>query len=425
MSKPNAQEELGEYVEELGEHIAEFGDNVRAFLKLESAGGLLLMGATILAMFVKNSPFAGLYSAFLMIPGEVRVGALAIEKPLFLWVNDGLMAVFFFLVVMEIKREAFEGYLSDRAQIILPGIAALGGMAVPALIYLAFNWGDGAAVQGWAVPTATDIAFALAVLSLLGARVPVALKVFLMTLAILDDLGAIVVIAVFYTSSLSLTSLALAAAAVSALVILSRFRVATIGPYVVIGIVLWVCVLKSGVHATLAGVVTALAIPVLGETPDSEPPLRRLIHKLHPWVAFGILPLFAFVNTGVSMAGLDPQLLLGSVPVGIAAGLFLGKQLGVFGFTWLAVSLGVARKPPGVTWPQLYGVSLLCGIGFTMSLFMGGLAFAEGGAGYARPDRLGILIGSFLSGVLGYLVLRFVSANPASQTAVESTVPGA
>lgn len=398
--------------DEIVEYIERFGENIRAFLRLESAGGFLLMGATVLAMFVKNSPLAELYNAFLVVPGEVRVGALAIEKPLFLWVNDGLMAVFFFLVGMEIKREAVEGYLADRSQIILPGIAAVGGMAAPALIYALLNWGNPSAMQGWAVPTATDIAFALAVLGLLGPRVPVTLKVFLMTLAILDDLGAIVVIALFYTANLSIASLGLAAIAIVILIILRRFRVVSIGPYVVVGVALWVCVLKSGVHATLAGVITAMAIPVRGETPEAEPPLRHLIHALHPWVAFGILPLFAFVNTGVSFEGFNPQRLLESVPVGIAAGLLLGKQLGVFGATWLGVKLGLARKPPGVSWAQIYGVSLLCGIGFTMSLFIGGLAFAEGGAGYARPDRLGILVGSLLSGVCGYLILRFAAKRP-------------
>lgn len=399
-----------EILEHLEEQLEHFGDNIRAFLRLESAGGLLLVAAMIVAMIVKNSALADLYNAFLMVPGEVRVGALSIEKPLFLWVNDGHMAVFFFLVGMELKREAIEGYLSDRSQIVLPGIAAIGGMLVPALVYVGLNWGDPTAIQGWAVPTATDIAFALAVLSLLGSRVPVSLKVFLMTLAILDDLGAIIVIAIFYTGNLSLASLGFAGMAVLALAVLRKFNVVSIGPYIVVGAILWVCVLKSGVHATLAGVITALAIPPAGATPDAEPPLRVLIHKLHPWVAFGILPFFAFVNTGVSFEGLNPQLLLGNVPIGIAAGLFLGKQIGVFGATWVGVRLGLAAKPPGVSWTQIYGVALLCGIGFTMSLFIGGLAFAEGGAGYARPDRIGILLGSLVSGLAGYLVLRFSSS---------------
>jgi NhaA family Na+:H+ antiporter len=401
---------------EVAEHLSRFGRNIRDFLRLESAGGFLLVAAMLLAMFVKNSPLAELYNTFLNVPGTVQLGSLAIEKPLFLWVNDGLMAVFFFLVGMEIKRETFEGHLSDRSQIILPGIAALGGMAAPALVYSMFNWGDSLAMQGWAVPTATDIAFALAVLSLLGPRVPVTVKVFLMTLAILDDFGAIIIIAIFYTANLSWLSLALAALAVAVLALFQRFRVVATGPYILVGIVLWVCVLKSGVHATLAGVITALFIPVVGG-PDEEPPIRRLIHRLHPWVAFGILPLFAFVNTGVSLAGLNPQSLLGSVPMGIAAGLVFGKQIGVFGATWLGVRLGLAKKPPGVSWAQIYGVSLLCGIGFTMSLFIGGLAFAEGGAGYARADRLGILIGSLLSGILGYIVLRFSKSQLATDEA--------
>ena len=398
-------------------YVSQFGENIRKFLQLQSTAGILLFGAMILAMVVKNSPLGEIYQALLTIPGQVRIGALNIEKPLFLWVNDGLMAIFFFLVGLEIKREVVEGYLSEKSQIILPLLAALGGMLVPALIYAALNRNDPLALRGWAVPTATDIAFALGVLGVLGSRIPVALKAFLLTIATLDDLGAIVVIAVFYTANLSLVTLAFAGVAVAMLAVLRALNVMRVGPYIVTGIILWVCVLKSGVHATLAGVLTAMAIPATARSPDETPPLRALIHTLHPWVAFGILPIFAFVNTGILFAGMSLQMLVGPVPMGIITGLFVGKQLGVFGFSWLAIKLRLAQKPPGISWLQIYGVSILCGIGFTMSLFIGGLAFSEGGAGYARIDRFGILVGSLLSGILGYLVLRVASKRSSSEAA--------
>jgi NhaA family Na+:H+ antiporter len=386
--------------------IERFGENIRAFMKLESSGGLILMAAMVLAMVVKNSPLAASYQALLLLEGEIRLGDLSIQKPLLLWVNDLWMAIFFFLVGMEIKREWIEGHLSDRSQIALPAIAALGGIAVPASIYAAFNWGDPVALQGWAVPTATDIAFALGVLALLGSRVPVGLKVFLMTLAVLDDLAAIIVIAVLYTSQLSLSSLLLAGLAIAALVTMNRTGVVRIAAYVLVGAALWVFVLKSGVHATLAGVALAMAIPGKAKSPGEIPPLRHLIHVLHPWVAFGILPAFAFVNAGIDFGELKWERVLGSVPVGIALGLFFGKPIGVFVFSWAAIKLGVARLPENSSWPQLFGVATLCGIGFTMSLFIGSLAFEGGGAGYARPDRFAIVAGSLLSGIVGYLVLR-------------------
>jgi len=393
--------------------LERFGENIRAFMKLESSGGLVLMAAMVLAMAVKNSPLSSSYQALLLLEGEIRLGGLSIQKPLLLWVNDFWMAIFFFLVGMEIKREWIEGHLSDRSQIALPAIAALGGIAVPASIYAAFNWNDPVALQAWAVPTATDIAFALGVLAILGSRVPVGLKVFLMTLAVLDDLAAIVVIAVLYTSQLSLSSLLLAAVAIAALVILNRTGVVRIAAYVLVGMALWVFVLKSGVHATLAGVALAMAIPGKARSPDEVPPLRHLIHTLHPWVAFGILPAFAFVNAGIDFGELKWERVLGSVPVGIVLGLFLGKPIGVFVFSWVAIKLGIARLPERSSWLQLYGVATLCGIGFTMSLFIGSLAFESGGAGYARPDRFAIVAGSLLSGVLGYLILRI--AKPAVQ----------
>lgn len=394
---------------------ARFSERIRHFMRLESSGGLVLMAVTVLAMIFKNSPLGDSYQSLLMLTGGAFVGSIKIEKPLFLWINDLWMAVFFFLVGMEIKRELIEGYLADRSQLVLPGLAALGGILVPAAIFTAFNYDDPVAMHGWAIPTATDIAFALGVLALLGNRIPVSLKVFLMTLAVLDDIAAIVIIALFYTGNLSVASLGLAGLAMSALFVLNRLRVQRIAAYVLIGIALWVCVLKSGVHATLAGIVLALAIPSASTDSDSESPLRRLIHGLHPWVAFGILPAFAFVNAGIDFSELDPGKLFKNLPLGVAAGLFFGKQLGVFSFTWLAIRLGFAKLPAYSTWLQVYGISILCGIGFTMSLFIGGLAFAEGGVGYARSDRLAIIAASLASGLVGYLVLRWAPTRMQSE----------
>ena len=411
-------------LDELGDQLAQFSESVRRFVRLEASSGILLMLAMIAAMVVKNSPLAALYQSFLMIDGEVRVGQIAVEKPLFLWVNDLWMAIFFFLVGMEIKKEILEGHLSDRSQLILPVAAALGGMVVPALIYLSLNWDDPTNIQGWAVPTATDIAFALGVLSLLGSRVPVALRVFLLTLAILDDLGAIVVIAVFYTANLSTISLILAAVAITVLVILNALGVTRIAAYVITGIIMWVCVLKSGVHATLAGVVTGLAIPLRPKHAGEESPLHHLVGMLHPWVAFAILPMFAFVNTGITFTGLGLTAMFSSVPLGIALGLFIGKPIGVFGAAWLMLKLRLTHLPAGVSLLQIFGIAALCGIGFTMSLFIGGLAFAEGGAGYARADRLGILMGSIAAGLMGYFVLRFAASRPVARPASAPLVKG-
>jgi Na+:H+ antiporter, NhaA family len=379
---------------------------LRAFLKLESAGGILLVLAGVLAMALANSPLASDYNRFLDFPLAVHVGSLAIAKPLLLWINDGLMAVFFLLIGLEVKREVLEGELADRARIALPAFGALGGMLVPAMVYVGFNWGDPTGLRGWAIPSATDIAFALGVLQLLGNRVPVGLKVFLLTLAIMDDLGAIVVIALFYTNDLSILSLVLAGIAVTALVACNAARVTKVAVYLFIGLILWICVLKSGVHATLAGVATALAIPMRNASKAGRSPLREVEHALHPWVAYGILPLFAFANAGVSLAGLTPADLLDPIPLGIALGLFIGKQVGVFVFAWFAVFLGLARLPAGVTWSQLYGAAILCGIGFTMSLFIGSLAFDTLAVGAEVNDRLGILVGSLASAIAGYLFLR-------------------
>lgn len=366
----------------------------------------MLIGATILAMTVKNSDFSSLYVAFLNIQGQVQVGALGISKPLFLWVNDGWMAIFFFVVGLEIKYELLHGHLSDRSQLVLPMAGALGGVVVPAVIYAMLNWQDPADLKGWAVPTATDIAFALGVLTAVGSRVPVALKVFLMTLAILDDLVAIVIIALFYTSGLSIASLAAAAFVIALMITLKMLGVRSSFPFIMLGAILWVCVLKSGVHATLAGVFTAFFISTKTSEGHSASPAKSMIEDLHPWIAFCILPMFALVNAGVSFEGLKLTSMLDPVPLGITLGLFIGKPIGVMFCVGMVVLAGRARLPKDVTWMHLFGVSVLCGVGFTMSLFVGGLAFAEGGSGYARIDRLGILFGSGLSATVGYLILR-------------------
>jgi NhaA family Na+:H+ antiporter len=382
-------------------------DAIRRFLHLEAASAILLIIGTALAMVLVNSPAAGYYDALLGTRASVSVGEFAIDKPLLLWINDGLMAAFFFLVGLELKREVMEGELSSPAQIVLPAVAAVGGMAVPALFYVAVNWGDPATLRGWAIPSATDIAFALGVLSLLGRRVPVALKLFLLTLAIIDDLGAIVIIALFYTAELSTPSFVAAAIILSALVALKLFRVTRVTAYLILGIALWAAVLKSGVHATIAGVVAAFFIPLRADTPEGPSPLRRLEEDLHHTVAFGVLPLFAFANAGVSLAGLSPAALLGPVPLGVALGLVLGKPIGVILFSWPLIRFGVARMPGGVRWGAFSGVAMLCGIGFTMSLFIGSLAFEEGGPG-ALSYRLGILAGSAISAVAGLLVLALM-----------------
>jgi NhaA family Na+:H+ antiporter len=376
------------------------------FLRLEASSGILLLLAAVLAMLVENSAASGLYDALLVTPVEIRVGGFEIAKPLLLWINDGLMAIFFFLVGLEVKREFLDGELSEPSRVVLPVIAAIGGMAVPAAIYVAINWGDPVNLRGWAIPSATDIAFALGVLALLGSRVPNTLKLFLMTLAIVDDLGAIVIIALFYTADLSVVSLLFAVLALAILFALNRFGVLSLVPYLLVGVVLWAAVLKSGVHATLAGVLTALFIPYAREEGAARTQLEKLEHDLHPAVVYGILPLFAFANTGISFDGLTADSLLHPVPLGIAAGLFLGNQLGVFGLSWLAIRAGIARLPQGASWLQLYGVAALCGIGFTMSLFISSLAFEQGGPGLAVDDRLGILVGSLVSALLGYAILR-------------------
>ncbi len=375
----------------------------------EVQAGVLLILATVLALLLANTRGVDFYEWLLSIPVQVRVGALDINKPLLLWVNDGLMALFFLVVGLEIKREMAHGHLRSLRQMALPGFAAVGGMVVPALIYVALNHHDPVLLRGWAIPSATDIAFALGVLALLGSRVPPALKAFVMALAVMDDLGAVIIIALFYTSQLSLLSLSVVAAMTAVLILLNRCGVRRTAPYIVVGVLLWVSVLKSGVHATLAGVVIALAIPVSRDA-DGDSPAEHLEHALQPWVAYAIVPIFAFANAGVSLLGLDASALASSVFQGIVLGLFVGKQLGIFAFSWLCVRLGWATLPEGAGWRQLYGAAVLCGIGFTMSLFISSLAFQHSGGSVALVDRLGVLLGSLLSALAGYFILARVGS---------------
>lgn len=377
------------------------------FLNLEAASGIILMFAAVAAMIIANSPLDIYYNMLLNIPVQVSVGSFIIAKPLLLWINDGLMALFFFLVGLELKREFVEGDLSQPGQITLPAIGAFGGMLIPALCYAYLNYDNGDAIGGWAIPTATDIAFALGILSIIGRGVPLQLKVFLTSLAIFDDLGAIIVIALFYTDQLSMMSLIFASAVLAILFTLNRRGVTSTAPYIFLGIVLWVAVLKSGVHATLAGVVLAFFIPIKGKA-DEPSPLKSLEHNLHSLVAFIILPVFAFANAGISFAGIGFEQVMDPVPLGIIIGLVIGKQIGVFGFCFVAIKLGLAKLPENVSTLMLYGVATLCGVGFTMSLFIGSLAFEQGnGANLIFQDRLGIVIGSLISGILGYLILRY------------------
>ena len=378
--------------------------SIKRFIASESAGGLVLAIAAVLALVVSNSSLAPLYRQFVEMRGELRIGEwLVLAKPLLLWVNDLWMAVFFFLVGLEIKREVLAGELASVKQASLPAVAAVGGMIVPALIYVALNHADPVALRGWAIPTATDIAFALGILMLLGSRVPASLKIFLTAVAIIDDLGAIVVIAAFYTAQLSLPMLAAAGVGIALLFVLNRAKVTSIGPYVVVGLIVWVCVLKSGIHATLAGVATAMAIPMRDKHGGS--PLETAEHALHPWVAFAVLPMFAFVNAGVNLQGVSLGTLAQGIPLGIALGLVLGKAVGVFGASWGLMRITGAGLPAGASTRQFFGVCVLCGIGFTMSLFIGGLAFAGQAADYETQVKLGVLGGSLIAGLLGVALL--------------------
>jgi len=377
------------------------------FFRHESSTGILLMIMTVVAMIIANSPLKVFYDAFLDTPVSVVIGELSIDKPLLLWVNDGLMAIFFFMVGLEIKREIVDGELKDSSKVVVPAMAAVGGMLIPALFYTLLNWGNDAAMKGWAIPTATDIAFALGILSLLGKRVPASLKLFLLMLAIIDDLGAIIVIAIFYTSGLSFLALSIVAGTISILWWMNYKGVTNNTAYILIGIIMWVATLKSGVHATLAGVILGLFIPIR----DNKKSFQALEDSLHAPVNHVILPLFAFVNTGIDFTNVAIKDFTDTVTLGIISGLFFGKQLGIFIFSWIAIKLGLGRLPDGMGYRELYGVSMLGGVGFTMSLFIGSLAFesSKSGACFSLVDeRMGILIGSILSGIIGYFYLKFI-----------------
>jgi NhaA family Na+:H+ antiporter len=376
---------------------------VSKILHSKTAPGILLCLSALAALVFANTPLMDIYDGFKNIPVVFQAGAFIIDKPLLLWINDGLMAIFFLLIGLEIKRELIEGHLSSRDKAILPAIAAIGGLAVPALIYTYLNWNDDIAINGWAIPAATDIAFALGIMMILGNRVPTALKVCLVAIAIIDDLVAVIIIALFYTAEISLQSLLLAVLGLSIAALMNRQKVTSLGPYVIVGLFIWACVLKSGVHATLAGVALGLLIPLKIKNEDGKSPLKVMEHALHPWVAFGVIPVFAFANAGVSFAGITIETFLQPVTLGIMLGLFLGKQIGVMAITWLACTLKICRLPEDVTWPQYYGMALLTGIGFTMSLFIGTLAFTD--VEMATPVRLGVLSGSFLSAAAGITIL--------------------
>ncbi|AQW80573.1 Na+/H+ antiporter [Campylobacter pinnipediorum subsp. pinnipediorum] len=384
--------------------------DIRDFLKHEASGGIFLMIVTIFALIFQNTFLSDFYNSFLKTNLSISFGDFGLSKALILWVNDGLMAIFFFLVGLELKREVLEGELRNPSQIALPAIAGIGGIIIPAIIFYMFTKHDSFALSGWAIPTATDIAFALGILSLLGSRVPASLKIFLMTLAIIDDLCAIIIIALFYTSDLSLLSLGSSFLCILGLFVLNLMGVKSKAAFLIIGLIFWVSVLKSGVHATLAGVISAFFIPIKQKDNPSKSMLKELEHDLHAWVAFAILPIFAFVNAGISLKGIGIEQLLTAVPLGTMIGLFIGKQLGVFGFSFLAIKLKIAKIPEGVNFKQLYGVAVLCGVGFTMSLFVNGLAYNESDA-FAYTDKLAILIGSLISGIAGFIILKVSSKN--------------
>ncbi|HGJ5882430.1 Na+/H+ antiporter NhaA [Arsenophonus sp.] len=378
---------------------------IRQFLKLEAASGVLLIIAAILALIMANTPLQGIYQQFLNIPIAVKISVLDIDKPFLLWINDGLMAIFFLVVGLEVKRELIEGSLAGRDKAIFPAVAAVGGMLLPALVYLFFNSNDEIARQGWAIPAATDIAFALGIMALLGKRVPTELKVFLLALAIIDDLGVILIIALFYTKSVSIMALGLAMLSLLVLIWMNWRKVENTSAYLVVGVILWVCILKSGIHATLAGVIVGFLIPLKGGQNNS--PSEQLEHLLHPWVAYLILPLFAFANAGIQLDDVTLTNLASALPIGVALGLLIGKPTGLFLFSWLALKLGVAKLPAKINLKQIFAVSVLCGIGFTMSIFIASLAF-EGLDNFSTYARLGILIGSTLAAILGLLLLNSV-----------------
>ena len=379
---------------------------ITKFLKLESSGGILLMMAMLTALVLANTPLQAYYALLIETPVQIQLGALEIAKPLILWINDGLMAVFFFLIGLELKREMIEGELSNKRNIILPGVGAIGGMLIPALIYIYFNAGNATAMKGWAIPAATDIAFALGILSLLGSKVPTSIKVFLTSLAIFDDIGAIIIIAIFYTEKISSIALLVVVCCIPVLFLINRQNIESKSVYITIGIVMWVAMLKSGVHATLAGVMLAMFIPIKSKTKNDYSPLKSMEHDLHSVVAYVILPIFAFANAGIKVVGLGVQEIFHNVPLGIALGLFLGKQIGILGFCSIAIKIKATNLPNGMSWGSLYGAAALCGVGFTMSLFIGSLAFEETGVNLLFDERLGIILGSLASGITGYFVLR-------------------
>lgn len=378
---------------------------IRQFIRMEASGGIVLILAAVVALIMANTSLSDIYLSFLNSPVAVSVGEVGLNKPLLLWINDGLMAIFFLMVGLEVKRELLEGALSTREQALFPAIAAVGGMLAPVLVYLCFNGGDAVARQGWAIPAATDIAFALGVMALLGSRVPTSLKVFLLALAIIDDLGAIIIIAVFFSHDASVTALVLSALSILALAWLNWRGVTSLTPYVVLGIFLWVCILQSGIHATLAGVILGFLIPLKTE---GKSPARRIEHGIHPWVAWLILPLFAFANAGVSFQGVTLEGVMSLLPMGIAAGLLIGKPVGIMLFCWVSLKLKITRLPPGINLRQVAAVSVLCGIGFTMSIFLASLAFGDADASIMVFAKIGILLGSVLSAVIGFITLSQV-----------------
>ncbi|HDL1226490.1 TPA: Na+/H+ antiporter NhaA [Mannheimia haemolytica] len=384
-------------------------EKLKEFLKSEASGGVLLLVFAFAAIVCANTSLSDFYFEFLQTIVSVQFGEFALNKPLLLWVNDGLMAVFFTLVGLEVKKELFEGSLSSYKKAIFPAIAAVGGMIVPALIYWAINQNHPEYHNGWAIPMATDIAFAVGIVALLGTRVPLALKAFLLALAIIDDLGAIVVIAIFYSQEISVQALTIAAIAIIGLVLLNRFKVTSLCAYLVVGLVLWTSVLKSGVHATLAGVIIGFCVPLKGK--HGERPAEELEHILAPWCAYMILPIFAFANAGVYLLEMGMEQLSSPLPLGIALGLIIGKTLGVFGFSYLAVLFRLASLPQGVNFKQIFAIAVLCGIGFTMSMFLASLAFdiSEAGESITALARLGILLGSAVSAILGYTLLRMAT----------------
>jgi NhaA family Na+:H+ antiporter len=385
-------------------------DTIREFFKMESAGGILLVIAAAIAMMVANSPMGAAYNSFL----HTYLFGMSVSH----WINDGLMAVFFLLIGLEVKRELLEGALKSKETALFPAIAAVGGMLAPALIYVLFNYADDQALKGWAIPAATDIAFALGIMALLGKRVPISLKVFLLALAIIDDLGVVVIIALFYSSDLSTLALAVGFVMTGVLFAMNAKQVTKLRWYMLAGLILWIAVLKSGVHATLAGVVIGFAIPIRGKEGEDSP-LIHLEHALHPYVAFFILPLFAFTNAGISLAGISMSALGSTLPLGVAFGLMLGKPIGIFSFSWMAVKLGFARLPEGIGFNHIFAVSVLCGIGFTMSIFISSLAFMGVNADFDTYARLGILMGSTIAAVVGYVLLHLTlpkSAIPVSDS---------